>query len=354
MIGFYSWETMSRMRRPSKHDYWNCEKANHRGNCLFDHMVNNDYDVLGPLVHLYLYIIVLKISTIYHGRRLHHVFHLTTYLPVAFSVGKSFTRKPFIRYRYEDANWKQFRSYLNANIALSPKCKNISSKIDSSIEQLTAIIVKARDMSIPHGPDIITPHKQPKYIKTKTKSKNKLSEILKCKTYDYSIPPLRCRDNRFTSNVLEQCEVLADAFYDNMKLTNSWVMSFTIGCNIIRKSPNYPINKYHDADWKGYHNYINDHLFLSSKVFHSILEIDNKTTKITDILLSARNKFIPVRTTTHKPRPLPGFIKQLINTKNRFRRQEGNAAVSEHKIIRIKINALQARIKTALTTFNEN
>lgn len=110
--------------------------------------------------------------------------------------------------------------------------------------------------------------------------------------------------------------------------------------------------KYADADWIAFRKFINQNISLSCKTFNSIEAVDNAVTNLSEVLVSARDKHVPVSTSVSKPRKLPRFIQQLIKKKNRLRSQEvRNINIATRKELRQNINILQTRIKNAIITF---
>lgn len=271
----------------AKHPYWNCTKINDRGLTLFDHMINNDYDVIAPSVPTLVHYCgdytpsnpdVLICKNCYDVSELLALEKLSSnHLPVLFSVDGSFTRKKIIQYRYSEANWLGYKSYLNRQINLTAATYKSPADIDSAILGITELINGARDRFVPHGSIKTGPAKLPKFIKAMISDKNRLrtralseddpfirrilfsqvnylQRTIKSTLKSYNdnlwnaklesvdnptadlwrvvkslgnrsvtIPPLKDNNGCLTTNAQEQCEVLANAFSQNMLLTNNWV-----------------------------------------------------------------------------------------------------------------------------------
>lgn len=269
----------------TKHPYWSPSATNLHGKILFDHMINNEYDVFAPstptLVH---YNSSYAPSTpdvvIAHGVKditdMEAITALSSnHLPIFFTIDGTYERKSFQTYNYKKADWPKFRKFLDQNITLDIPPFKSKSEIDSKVEFLSNTLAAARDYSIPVI-KVDSKIKLPRHIRKLIKIKNACRRVslkekdksvkryyltkfnaLKSKINQEiqkfndklwdkkltnvdnpssdvwrlvkslnpkvsTIPPLKITDDSFTSSTQDQCEVLAEAFLDNMNLTKHW------------------------------------------------------------------------------------------------------------------------------------
>ncbi|CAH2092397.1 unnamed protein product [Euphydryas editha] len=269
----------------TKHPYWNCSTANLHGDILFNHMINNEYDIFAPntptLIHYNTShsqstpdVIVAKgvqdISEVKAFTSLS-----SNHLPVFFMINSNYTRKSHLTFNYTKADWNKYKSYIDQNITLGISPFKSISEIDYNIEHLSKTLINAREFSIPvtkvHS-KISLPRHIRKLIKFKNACRraslkaenngirryllskfNDLQYIIDKKIKEFNdglwdkklasvdnpssdlwrfvksinprpnvIPPLKISNSHTTSTTQEQCEVLADVFLENMNLTKSW------------------------------------------------------------------------------------------------------------------------------------
>lgn len=270
----------------AKHEYWRCDQNNSRGTVLFDHMVLHDYQMYGPsspkLVH-YNHAHTPSTPDLLLSQNVTSVSELRTlsalssnHLPVFFSVGGDFTRHSFKQYRYSEANWVEYRSYLDKNISLTSTTYNSINSIDKAVDQLQFAILMSHEINVPSGPSSVKRYTLPRRVKVLISTKNKLRKmaakemnpitkmqinkdiniiktkikfqihiyndkiwndklaqidnpstdiwrIVKSLTYKPSvIPPLKYESGQLTASPAEQCKLLADTFHNNMSLTMNW------------------------------------------------------------------------------------------------------------------------------------
>lgn len=270
----------------TKHPYWHCSRSNIHGEVLFDHMINNEYDILAPssptLVHYHSSYTpstpdIIIANSVYNLSEPQAISRLSSnHLPVYFTASGKLNRQTRTIYNYKKANWIAYRSYLNESITLSQTTFNSPPEIDLAIKHLTQSIINARDKAIPKLPSE-GGHKLPRRVRSQIKHKNRLRKLAlneydlnkrrqlfsqvnymqKCikaqiqiinddvwntklakvtnptsdlwrvvKSLNYqpvSIPPLKLINNTTTSSAHEQCEALANSFLENMNLTKHWV-----------------------------------------------------------------------------------------------------------------------------------
>lgn len=270
----------------TKHPYWNCSTANLHGKILFNHMINNEYDVCAPstptLIH-YDCSRIPSIPDVVVAKGIQGIADMealtslsSNHLPVFFNIDGTYSRKSFITYNYNKADWVKYRKYLDQNITLDVPPFKLTSEIDINIEHLSNTLIKARDYSVPMIPidsKIKLPRRikkiikiknacrrasikeQDKFVKRSLLSKfNSLQYIIDIEIQEFNdslwdnklakvdnpsadlwrlvkslnpkpntIPPLKVSDSIFTSSTQEQCDVLAEAFLENMNLTKNWI-----------------------------------------------------------------------------------------------------------------------------------
>lgn len=290
----------------AQHSHWKCPKTNMHGKVLFNHMLSNDYLIHAPptptLVHYNNEFIPttpdlalsINIDSISNMRTIPSL--SSNHLPVHFCLYGSLPRKSHTSYRYGEANWKEFRSYLDTNITLSSQTFKSPSEIDEAIQLLTNVLTVAREKTVPKGTTnyktITLPHTIRKQIKIKNRLRRleqsepnpinrrhfrskinsiqenvnmsikihndriwnsklakvdhpssdlwRLAKSLRSKVT--SIPPLKRDTNSdsLTKTTDEQCEVLAKAFHNNMCLTKDWQSGVT------ESSVSSSVRKIHD------------------------------------------------------------------------------------------------------------
>lgn len=270
----------------AKHPFWSNGAANPRGNTLLNHMQEHEFIIHAPvdstLVH---YSDGPQPSTpdLVITYNVHNINDITTiqslssnHFPVLLSVGGSFDREVQTYYKYSEANWSGFRSYLNDSINLTSKTFKSKNEIDCELDKLSNLLMAARDKFVPKVVAVPRSKPLPNFIKRMIKVKNRLrarilrerdhnlrkslriqinelqSRIKHSLTRHYddlwdkklakvenahidlwkivkslrnkpdSIPPLQKSDGSVTTNILEQCNELASAFYNNMRLTLDW------------------------------------------------------------------------------------------------------------------------------------
>lgn len=275
----------------ANHDCW-CKVHNPNGRLLFDHMLSSEFIIHASntptLVHyrvedtptnpdLLLSLNVNKISEIQTITALS-----SNHLPIFFTVGGPSIRKVTKQFNYSSADWASYRAHLDSNITLNAQILNSPSEIDKAAEYLTHTILNARDTAVPTSTRRDSTPKIPRNLKKWIREKNRLrrheqrqidldlkrvirtevntlNRLIKqsfkqhndkiwneklakvdnpksdlwrlCKQLRLKptiIPPLKMKNGNLTSSTSEQCETLADAFYDNMCLTNNWRSSSQI------------------------------------------------------------------------------------------------------------------------------
>lgn len=201
----------------------------------------------------------------------------SNHLPVRFSIGNNAECKPTKQiFNYKKANWNSYRTHIDANLSLSSCTYTTVEQINYSIEAFQACVLAARDVSVPSCTQNTNSSRLPRHIKSLIRYKNKLRRVdsnmpsgptkthlrsvihsvqkdihlaIKChqdkiwndrlsradnpghdiwrvvksfKPNSTCIPALTLSDGTKTSDPAEQCEVLAEAFCDNMRLTLDW------------------------------------------------------------------------------------------------------------------------------------
>lgn len=291
----------------TKHPYWHCSSTNAHGSTLFNHMINNEYDIHAPycptLVHYHSSHTqstpdIILANSVYHLSEPQVITSLSSnHLPVFFTIAGKVNRQQQIVFNYRQADWKGYRSYLNDSIKLNHTIFNTSEEIDLAVEHLTQLIMNARDKTVPTissdgghkfprrirtqiklknslrklALDELNPHKRrllfsqvnnmQKCIKSKIRVlndnvwNNKLAKITNPITdlwrvvksinhHPISIPPLIKSNNTTTTSILEQCETLSNTFLDNMNLTMHWISDADTE-EAVRKSISL-LDSYHD------------------------------------------------------------------------------------------------------------
>lgn len=268
----------------ANHSYWHSSYTNTRGRTLFRHMLNNDYSIHVPDIptqvnysaeHNPTNPDLVLCSNIKHiSDPLAYIALSSNHYPLFLTIGGLVDRIAKEKYfRYQQTNWKTYRTLLDENIFLTSLTFKTNNEIDLGVNDLQSIISKARDSSVPlgtHSCDMSTlpspirrliryknylrrvDHSLPKghhktyirqtinnicnLIKTNIRKHlddmwnkklsrvdNPSSDVWKlCKTIKpkaCEIPPLKCPDGCLTTNVAQQCDALAAAFYENMSLT---------------------------------------------------------------------------------------------------------------------------------------
>lgn len=266
-----------------KHPHWNCTDSNPRGNMLFNHMLDSDYVIhwtpTPTLIHYHDdykpstpdLLLTLNVHNIDEPHTVHAL--SSNHLPITFSLSGSLTYKNHSFFRYNQADWNGFRSYLDEHIFLTSKFLSSTSEIDDAIQSFLDLLIDARQKFVPTGNCSSPTNSLPSYIKNTIKIKNrfrrwsqkesnpqfkghlrttfnhlqwivntqirehnnnmweeKLSKVdnptsdlwrlaksLRCKAT--VIPPLKLSDDALAVNTEDQCEALADAFQANMRLT---------------------------------------------------------------------------------------------------------------------------------------
>lgn len=271
----------------SKHPYWHCFDCNVRGKVLFDHMVDGEYDIVAPLNPTLVHYdasheasipdlaIVKGIDTLSELCALTCL--SSNHLPVVFDIRGDCVSKPTETLDYSKVDWKKFRTLLDQKLVLTSLSLNTVTDIDAAIAFVTESIIDARDLTVPKISFSYNKLKLPRRIKSTIRLKNNLKrqtlqeENCKLKKQlsrqvnqlqrqisstikahndalwnkrlarvdnpssdiwrivrslnhkQISIPPLKTGSGSFSTSVSEQCEVLAEAFLENMKLTEDWV-----------------------------------------------------------------------------------------------------------------------------------
>lgn len=113
---------------------------------------------------------------------------------------------------------------------------------------------------------------------------------------------------------------------------------------------------YNLGDWAKFRSELNNNISLTNKVFENVESVDREVLLLTSALKNARDKSVPrVNHSKQEPKPLPKFIKKLIKNKDALRYRELHITdINTRKNIRTQINALQARIKSAVKVHNDN
>lgn len=271
----------------AKHKSWSCSQENKTGNVLYNHMINRNFIIQAPstptLVH---YRLEHKPSTpdLVISKNVHSIENIHTlsalssnHLPISFCISDEFQRNNKIFYNYSNADWTIYRTVLDENISLTSSIYKSPVEVDLGLEQLTNAMYMARDTSIPISNHDLKPKPLPRRLKKLIRIKNRLrrkdastTNIQERKPLRHTInhmqceinlrinkfndkiwndkldrvdnpstdiwrvakglrskrnpiPPLLKPDNTTTSNVKEQCELLAESFLNNMALTTDWV-----------------------------------------------------------------------------------------------------------------------------------
>ncbi|CAG9136156.1 unnamed protein product [Plutella xylostella] len=270
----------------AKHAHWKCPDTNSRGNILLDHMLENDYIIhYTPNPTLVHYNSNYQPTTpdLVLSQNVHDICDIRTlpalssnHLPVAFSVVGNFTRKSLEYFRYCDADWTGFRSHVNDNITLSSNFFSSISEIDNALNSFMELLLEARSKFVPTGK--LNNHNKtlPREIKQTIKIKNRVRRLMlkednqnvrsslrttfnslnhnirrgirelqdkiwnkklskvdnpssdlwrlakSIRSKPIIIPPLAKPDGTKTKSTKDQCEILADAFHENMSLTLNW------------------------------------------------------------------------------------------------------------------------------------
>lgn len=143
----------------AKHPYWSEGCPNLHGKRLFEHMLNNEYVIHGPLdptlIH---YRAELKPSTpdLLLTNNLHNLNKIITmpalssnHLPVFAIFNDKVTRRPITKFNYSKADWPKYRQLLNSHIFLSSEVYKTTNEVDSSITNFQAALIDARDLCVP-------------------------------------------------------------------------------------------------------------------------------------------------------------------------------------------------------------
>ncbi|KAJ2952282.1 hypothetical protein O0L34_g4563 [Tuta absoluta] len=275
----------------TKHPYWNCDAVNLHGDFLFDHMLNNEYEIIAPASPTLIHydhkrrpstpdVVIIKNFYKYTEPQAYSMLS-SNHLPAIFSIGGAFQRKSHIKYNYAKADWVKYRAYLDQNILLTSSSFKTIEDIDLGIKLLSDIILEARNLHVPADSGM-TPIKLPRRVKNAIKFKNNLrraalaetdhnrkrlmskeinnlcsSISAAVKTFNddnwnrrlakvdnpsndlwrvvsslnyqpHTVPPLKTPSDNITTSIPEQCEALASAFSENMDLTIQWKSEPTI------------------------------------------------------------------------------------------------------------------------------
>lgn len=271
----------------ANHGYWNSSYVNARGNVLFRHMLEHDYVIHYPDSPTQVnyrpdltptnpdLILALNVNNIHEVCAIPAL--SSNHFPILFTVNGQYSRKPNTKqYRYCDADWDKYRSFLDQKISLDSKVFKSEPEIDCAVNYLHQCLTDARDTFIPSKVHENTCLKLPNYIAKMIKYKNylrrkeqkallaekrrlratinklqylinlsitkhqdkiwnsKLSRVdnptndiwrlaKSLKPRSDSIPPLKTPEGTFTTNIPQQCEALADAFEMNINLTRDWI-----------------------------------------------------------------------------------------------------------------------------------
>lgn len=204
----------------------------------------------------------------------------SNHLPLHFTIGGKVQRKTIPQsYRYKDANWKGYRTEIDDKLHISSQTLNSPTEIENAVNHITNVIIESRNHNVPIESSVANPTKLPRRIKKLIKLKNRLRRIdqqltdkeqkrniryqinnlqskinmslqkhndeswdrklakvdnpsadiwrvvQSIKPKNHAIPPLKLTNGALTQSISEQCEVLADAFFNNMTLTIDWVNS---------------------------------------------------------------------------------------------------------------------------------
>lgn len=270
----------------ARHTLWDCDSINKHGTCMLNHMLVSDFVIHAPdsptLIH-YRSEFAPSTPDLCLSKNVDSVLELFTlpalssnHLPVIFTLYGSLKRDSKIQFNYSEADWSNFRSFLNENTVLSASVYSSIPELDAAIGEFLTNISTARNMFIPKinaGPQT---KPLPRFIKKLIKQKNNLRRqeqhesspvsrkilrtsinqlqdrinvAIKCNQDNIwnkrlnlvdnpssdiwklvrslsqkssTIPPLNKPDGSITVDTQEQCNELAEAFHQNMLLTNKW------------------------------------------------------------------------------------------------------------------------------------
>lgn len=202
----------------------------------------------------------------------------SNHLPLFFTIeGQPSVKPPVTFFQYNKADWKKFRSHLNDKITLNATTFVTTKDIDSSLDTFNQALIEARNVYVPRkilsiSKDSKLPWHIQKLIKLRNRLRrdlmtsddintkklikwniNTLKRPIKSKTTEHLdsvwtnklnkvdnpsndiwrvvkslrnesqvIPPLIKANGSLTCDEADRCEVLADTFVENMKLTYDW------------------------------------------------------------------------------------------------------------------------------------
>lgn len=111
---------------------------------------------------------------------------------------------------------------------------------------------------------------------------------------------------------------------------------------------------YARSDWVKYRDHLNDHIFLSSRVFLSTEETDSAIETLSSSILQAREIAIPQVTIKNSTIRLSRKVKRLINARNKLRRSEQHDKNTQaKKQLRTQINFLTKNIRHGIKQNND-
>lgn len=212
----------------ANHEHWHKGLGNIHGRRLFHHMLDRDF-----IIH------ASKTPSLIHYRGDHnatnpdlvlslgvdHISEVKTipalssnHLPLFFTVCGRPTRNPPVRfYKYDRADWKGYRSFLDENISLSSRVFNKPSEIDDAVAILHKYILEARDRFVPTGTKQLQQVKLPRKIKRIIKHRNFLRRIEQNSVNPIEKRSIRNNINQFQTLIQNEIQSHLDKIW-NQKL----------------------------------------------------------------------------------------------------------------------------------------
>ncbi|VVD02854.1 unnamed protein product, partial [Leptidea sinapis] len=233
-------------------------------------MLNSEYTIHAPdnptLVH-YCPNLSPSIPDILLSKNFHSPSNIKTipalssnHFPVFMNFETKLIRNPIQKFNYAKADWKNYRSFLNSATLLNSKIYDCPQEIDIAITNFQHLLLEARDRCVPLS--ILKPWNccsLPRHIMRKIKIKNRLRKyaanetnplvkkvlfhkikelkivinnavklnndkrlVKSLRPTSFEIPTLKLDDGSLITNQQSQCDVLANAFLNNLLLTNDW------------------------------------------------------------------------------------------------------------------------------------
>lgn len=144
----------------SRHSQWNCSNNNTAGNILQTLAATNNFSVYYPNDHTYCPLSVYMSNSTIDLVLTNHKVNLLSietkslfssdHLPVLCRADISISYERVIRHNYRKADWSKFRNYIDTELDtffLNPI--NTTRDIDTSIDKIQDLILRAQDLSIP-------------------------------------------------------------------------------------------------------------------------------------------------------------------------------------------------------------